>query len=104
MNIQFASRKMEAIVTNERLRQKKYGQLSRLIASRLAELEAANSLAEIPEGPPPRRHKLTGDFTNCWSVSISQNYRIILSPIGEYDKTVLSSITEVEILDICDYH
>lgn len=104
MKVIFASGKDEKIVMNERLCRKIYGSLSTSIRIRIAELEAATSLLDIPETPPPQRHKLSGKNSNCWALRVSKNFRIVLCPIGAYSLTDLSSIIAVQILRIEDYH
>ena len=74
------------------------------INNRLSEFEAANNLLEIPECPPPRRHKLNGSLQDCWGIDYSKNDRIIIRPIGEFDINDISSIVEIEIVDLEDYH
>jgi len=66
MKIHYSSSKQERILTDERLLKKYYSNDYVKIANRLSELRAANNLAEIPEVPPPRRHKLEGRYKNCW--------------------------------------
>jgi proteic killer suppression protein len=104
LDVYFASRKDELVLTNERLRKSKHGNIADSIGNRLAEFEAANSLEEIPMTPPPRRHKLSGNMANYWSVDVSKNYRIIFEPYGTWSEHDLSSITKIKILQICDYH
>jgi len=104
MKIHYSSSKQEKVLTDLRLLKKYYGIDSTKIANRLSELRAANNLAEIPEVPPPRRHKLHGEYNNCWGIDYSKNDRIIIRPMGNYDINDLTSITEVLIVDLEDYH
>ncbi|PKM67565.1 MAG: plasmid maintenance system killer protein [Firmicutes bacterium HGW-Firmicutes-2] len=104
MNIEYSSNKLEKILTNPRLLKKHYSKDFKRLSIRLSELRAANNLSDIPEVPPPRRHKLHGEWTDCWGIDYSKNYRIILRPIGEFDLENIKSITEIEIIDLLDYH
>lgn len=104
MKLHYASNKDEKIFQNERLIKKYYGNNSVKISNRLSELRAANNLGEIPETPPPRRHKLQGSRKNCWGIDYSKNYRFILEPYGEHDINDLSTIVEVKIVSLEDYH
>jgi proteic killer suppression protein len=104
MNIEYSSNKLEKILTNPRLLKKHYGKDFDRLSMRLSELRAANSLFDIPEVPPPRRHKLYGEWEKCWGIDYSKNYRIILRPIGNFDLDDLKTINEIEILDLLDYH
>lgn len=103
MIIHYSSKKDQRVFENERLLKKTYGSRAEEILIRLAEFEAAKSLKDISETPPPRRHKLSGK-KNCWGIRISKNYRILLEPYGQWEDGNLSSIVEVKILSIEDYH
>ncbi len=104
MEIEYSTNKLQKILTDPRLIKKYYGNDYNKIVNRLSELAAADNLAEIPETPPPRRHKLNGNLDGCWGISISPNDRIIIKPIGNFDMNDLSSIKMVSIVDIQDYH
>ena len=104
MVIKYASRKLEKQLTDLRLLKKYYSKDYIKLNNRLSELRVANNLAEIPECPPPRRHKLIGNRDNCWGIDYSPNDRIILRPIGEYDINDIASIVEVEVIKLEDYH
>lgn len=104
MVIKYSSKKLEKILTDLRLLKKYYSNDYNKINNRLSEFEAANNLLEIPECPPPRRHKLNGSLQDCWGIDYSQNDRIIIRPIGEFDINDISSIVEIEIVDLEDYH
>ena len=103
MTIHYADKKQEKILTSERLIIRKYGRLSDGIINRLSEMRAAICLEEISCFPPPRRHKLVG-VQNVWGLDVSKNYRILITPYGEYNENDLSTITEVTVLRIEDYH
>ncbi len=104
MKIYYSSKKFEKILTNQRLNKKEYGFCYSKLINRLSELEAANSLLDIPISPPPRRHKLSGDREKCWGIDCSKNYRIVVEPQGEYDFEDLSTISAIKIISIEDYH
>lgn len=104
MVIKYSSKKLEKILTDLRFPKKYYSNDYNKINNRLSELEAANNLLEIPECPPPRRHKLNGNLQECWGIDYSKNDRIIIRPIGEFDINDISSIVEIEIVDLEDYH
>ena len=104
MEIQYASTKLEKTLTSPRLVKKYYGRDADRLLIRLSELLAADNLYDIPDVPPPRRHKLSGQWENCWGVDYSKNYRIILRPIGNYEIDNLLSIKSIEIVDLVDYH
>lgn len=104
MLIKYSSNKLEKILTDDRLIKKYYSNDYNRIKNRLSEMKAANNLSEIPDCPPPRRHKLSGNLKDYWGIDYSKNYRFIIRPVGEFDINDLSSICEIEIIDLEDYH
>lgn len=104
MEISYASNKLEKILTNERMIKKQYTSFYKKILNRMSEIRAANNLDEIPHIPPPRRHKLEGDYNDCWGIDVSKNYRIVLKPTGEWNEADLRTINQIQILSIEDYH
>ncbi|KOO48143.1 type II toxin-antitoxin system RelE/ParE family toxin [Priestia koreensis] len=104
MDILYASNKLEKILTNERLIKREYTSFYQKVINRMSELRAANNLNEIPHDPPPRRHKLSGEYANCWGIDVSKNYRIILRPVENVDEMDAKLISAIEILKIEDYH
>jgi proteic killer suppression protein len=102
--IHYSNNKDELIFNDERLIKKYYSNDFKHIINRLSELRASNNLSEISELPPPRRHKLSGRYNECWGICCSKNDRLIIQPYGEYDINNLSSITEVKIIAFTDYH
>lgn len=104
MRIYYSSTKLDKILSDIRLIKKYYGNDYIKISNRLSELRAANNLNDIPEVPPPRRHKLTGNYKDCWGVDYSKNDRIIFRPVGDFDINDLRTIVEVQIIDLGDYH
>ncbi|MBY7144593.1 type II toxin-antitoxin system RelE/ParE family toxin [Virgibacillus sp. NKC19-3] len=104
MKISYSKKKLERILTNERLIKKHYTPYYQKLQNRLSELRAANNLAEIPHIPPPRRHKLVGNYENCWGIDVAKNVRIVLKPNHENTKIDAAIINHVEIIKIEDYH
>lgn len=104
MIIHYSSKKDKKILESERLIRIHYGKASTNLINRLSELRAANSLQEIPQVPPPRRHKLKGDKKDCWGIDYTKNHRIIVQPCGIYDINDLRSIKEIKIVGLEDYH
>lgn len=104
MEIHYSSTKQEKILTDIRLLKKYYSNNYTKIMNRLSELRLANNLNEIPDVPPPRRHKLKGNLKNCWGIDYSKNYRIIIQPVGVYDINDLNTIKQILIVELEDYH
>lgn len=104
MVISYSTKRMEKILTDDRLIKKYYSNDYQRIKNRLSEMKAANNLLEIPESPPPRRHKLYGDYNDCWGINYSKNDRFVIRPKGEFDINDLSSIVAIEVVELEDYH
>lgn len=104
MEVEFANARMEKDLTSQRRIAMQYGHIKEKLGNRLSELWAAPSLADITPYPPPRRHKLQGDRSDCWGIDVSKNWRIVLKPIGDFDPDDLTTITKIKILSIEDYH
>lgn len=100
MDLEYSSKKLEQILSDKRLTQKKYGLLAGRISDVLDELTVANVLDDIPTCPPDRRHKMT-NAKYTWSIDLSKNYRMWLKSDG-IDNPKL--VTTVEIKEILDYH
>lgn len=102
MEIRFRSKKIEKILTDNRLIQKYYTKEYKGIINRMVELNAVSNLAMISHNPPPRKHRLTGNLDGYWSVDVSKNFRLIFtSPCNEQDERL---ITVIIIEDIIDTH
>jgi proteic killer suppression protein len=105
VKIHYSNKKDESTLEDERLIDRYYKKdESKNIKARLTELRAANCLSEIPECPPPVRHKLNGNYNGHWCVRYSKNDRIIFKPFGTYNINDLNTITEIEIVRLGDYH
>jgi len=104
MEIYYSSNKQKKILTDMRMLKKHYANDYVKISNRLSELRAAENLGEIPEVPPPRRHKLYGEWQDCWGIDYSKNDRLIICPAGEYNISDLTSIKAITIVALEDYH
>lgn len=103
LKIKFSSKKLEKILTNDRLIKKHYTPLYYSLVSRLSQLQAARNLSVIPHTPPTRKHKLTGKYEGYWSIDLSKNYRLIFTT-GDDQSVDEQEINEITILDIVDTH
>ena len=102
MKISYDNKIKKKLVDNATIK-KSYGKLADKIIIRLSLLMAANSLDDIPNLPPTRRHKLIGDYANCWGIEIEKNWRIVVKP-NSPNLTNPEDIKEIIIVDIVDYH
>lgn len=95
-------KKLQKQMENENAIRKYYGKLADKIILCLSVLLGANSLDDVPNTPPTRRHKLLGAYKECWGIDLSSNWRMVIRP-AQFDADI-SKIIEVEIIDIVDYH
>lgn len=100
MDIFYDTKKLKAQCEDPTLRKRTFGRISEALEARLSELQAAERLSDIPECPPPRRHKMTNE-NSVWSLNLSKNYRLWVYGGGEEDP---SKVTSVVVLCIVDDH
>lgn len=80
------------------------------IKLRMAVLGAANCLADVPVGPPTRRHELVGNRAEQFAVDLKHPKRLIFEPNHnprprKADTGLdLEKITAITILEVEDYH
>lgn len=103
MEIHYGSNKIRKLLNDKRLLKKYFAKEFEAITMRLKEFEAVSNLSRISHLPPPRRHKLSGNYSGCFAVDISKNKRIIFKPLKE-EWIELVDITAIVIIDIKDYH
>ena len=109
MELFFKTARLQKVCNSGALLLKTYGvDNSRRIRKRLAVLEAATSLADVPTIPPERCHALKGPFAGCFAVDVLQPYRILFSPAHELRaqsaRVQPHKVTAILILEIVDYH
>ena len=98
MLIKFADKKLEKSLSDNRTIKRMYGRLADRIIEVLDELCVANTLSDIPECPPDRRHKMTNEkFT--WSIDLSKNYRLWVQSDGADDPINVTIVTLIKIFD-----
>lgn len=111
MEILFTSTKMQKLCSSEKVMLKSLGEpMARKLKQRLAELKAAETLVDIPKGPPPRCHELSADRQGQLSVDLVHPQRLIFVP--DHDPLPLKEdggldwnhVTRVVILEIVDTH
>lgn len=104
MKINVPNKKLEKILMSEKNIKKEYNKLSQRLMMRINTLQTVDNLSYVPTDKPERCHLLEGEYRGCYAVCIDSNWRIIIKPKGyemPYDKTI---ITEIDIIDIVDYH
>lgn len=110
MNITFASRRLQRQMRSEREMAKAFGARAAILKRRLALLMAVECLADVPSGPPERRHLLKGARAGCFSVDLGRNWRLVFRPANEPLPLLpdgglnLEKVTAIEIVEVVDYH
>lgn len=111
MYITFKNRKLQSIFNEEANLVKVYGaQRAKKIKMRLAVLEVAGCLKDIPHTPPERRHELAGNRKGEFAVDINGGDRLIFRPDHEPVPTLsdggidLQQVTAITILSVENYH
>ena len=88
---------------NEEMLTRAYGRkLAKEIQKAYSALVFADNLAMVPNVPPTRRHRLSGNYKGCWGLDVDKSYRLIIRPTKETED--LTEIDEVVIEDVVDYH
>lgn len=103
MEIHFKTKRLEKKLSSKRMIKRYYTSIYSGIVNRITELKSVSNLGLITHLPPPRRHRLKGEWENCWAVDVSKNQRLIFS---SYVKGLIdeSEIKEIVIECIEDYH
>jgi proteic killer suppression protein len=96
-------------MSTAKARQKKFGDIARVLGQRLDDLSALESLDQA-SFIPGRFEQLTGEYSGQYSMRLSGNMRLIITPVGgpmplKNDGTIdLTRITTIKISDVIDYH
>lgn len=111
MVIYFRTKKLQKTCSERVEMQKQLGKpRAEKLSQRMMELKAADTLADMSHLPPCNCHKLDGERAGQFAVDLAQPYRLLFLPFnnpvpylenGEIDKT---EVTEIEIIEITDYH
>ncbi|HEC13398.1 MAG TPA: killer suppression protein [Acidiferrobacteraceae bacterium] len=111
MDISFKNKKTQKVFNSSTELTKKYGvRNARIIQRRMAVLQAAPTLADVPHRRPERRHQLEGKRQGEYAVDVEHPFRIVFKPgHNPIPKTRdggvdLTRVTAIEILGIEDYH
>lgn len=104
MDIFYDNSKIKKLLTKEDNLIKKYGRnISDTIFLIIQYLRNADNLSAISQNPPYRRHKLQGNYQNCYAMNITGKLRLIFKPVNEKE-CELMKIKEIIIVDVKDYH
>lgn len=111
MNIAFRDRKLLKIFSSHKRLVQAYGQrMAKVIETRMDTLQTAACLDLVPIEPPNRRHQLTGDRHEQFSVDLVHPMRLLFipdhNPIPRKDDggVDLTQVTAVAIIEVADTH
>lgn len=109
MELTYKNEKLKELCINPKYNKelvKKYGvDVAKRLPQRIKELEAFNSLNDIPTFPPFRRHKLSGNREGEFAINITNQYRLIFR---QKDNNIiiedLREIKEIEIMEVSKHY
>ncbi len=108
LDIQFKNRKLEKLCLNSKEADKTLGPNSgKKLRTRLAEIEAANCVAELLTGRP---HPLTGSRVGEFAVDLAGGCRLVFEPcddpIPEKEDGGIDwkEVKDIRVIFIGDYH
>lgn len=104
MDLEYSGSKMRRDFEDRGRLRRNYGSYLPGLENRLSELRAADNLAQITHEPPPKRHKLAGNWEGCWGINVTKNHRLVIRPVGMFDPDNLSTVTHIKIEALIDYH
>jgi toxin HigB-1 len=110
MDFSFATRRLRRELSDEGAMKRAYGERSRPLKNRLSVLAEAQSLAEVPRGPPDWLEQLKGDRDEQFSVVLTKNWRLIFEidhdpiPRREDGGIALDRVTAIRFIEVVDYH
>ena len=109
MELTYKNEKLKELCVNPKYNKelvKKYGtDVAKKLPQRIKELEAFNSLNDIPTFPPFRRHKLSGNIDGEFAINITNQYRLIFRQ-KENNIIIedLRKIKEIEIMEVSKHY
>jgi proteic killer suppression protein len=111
MEIIFSSRKLAKICSPEKESIRTWGKdNARRVQVRLAQLQAAETLADVIVLPFGRCHALKGDRKGQFSVDVRHPFRLIFEPAHDPVPTKddggldPAKVTRIRVLSVEDYH
>jgi len=111
VEIEFKTKKLQRIFCSHRELTRVYGdQMAKKIKLRLAVLESAPSLADVPVAPPVRCHHLRGRMKGDFAVDLIHPHRLVFRaahdpiPRNEDGEVDMRQITVIQITEVVDYH
>ena len=110
MKILFADKKLEKLANDDRKLIAEMGKRrALLLRRRLTQMTDAANLEDLRK-LPGHYHELKGDRKGQWACDLDQPYRLLFTPIplpisiNSLGQKLLIRITQVEIIEITNYH
>jgi len=103
MQIEFANRKLEKLMTDMGLLKKKAGiEIAKSVYKRLNQIEAANNLYVLLQTRSGNPEPLNGDMRGTYSITLTANFRLIFKPKDNMEE--VEDCNKVVIMGVNDYH
>jgi plasmid maintenance system killer protein len=111
MELYFRASRLRDDCADPRRATRRWGQQNaRRLQARLADLAAAERLADLSPLPPTRCHPLRGERAGQFAIDLHGLTRLIFEPLDDPPPRLpdggvdLTQITAIRILEITDYH
>lgn len=111
IELSWADKKLQQSVSTEQALKRRWGKDSRLLATRIAALRAADTLDVLTTtGVAGRCHALTGDLKGQYAMNLWGSFRLVFEPgndpvprkaDGGIDEKL---VTAARVLRVVDYH
>jgi proteic killer suppression protein len=108
MEIEFASPSLKKLCEQSRLMNRKLGTVcARRLRTRLGDLLAATTLAEVTAGRP---HPLKGEWEGRFALNLHGGIRLVFEsidmpvPVNEDGSIAWERVTKIRIVFVGDYH
>ena len=110
MQVEFASTRLQKVCESEKELRRTYGRdCAKQVMTRLADLRAAPTLADMRH-LPGRCHELAGDRAGQLGIVLVGGRRLVLEPTAGWPEAkqggvdVWTEVDAVRVLEIVDYH
>ena len=106
MQPEIENQKLEKILNDSKKLIKEVGiDMAKMIKRRLNEMKASPNFKAYLDYNIGNPHLLTGNFSGCYGISLSKNYRLIVEP--KVNNNTVEELKECKIVNIkgvVDYH
>lgn len=109
MEVVFNNRKLQKICSSEKEMKRTYGTVcAKILARRLAQIQASDNLSDLALWPQVRLHELDGNRKGQLTVDLEHPYRLAFEPLedppptkndGGLDWEAVEGVVVIEIFD-----